>query len=925
MIVALAGDRYEGRRVLSLTPRSVYERTDFEGRWPLPWTSAQNGDYLIHASGLFLAVQLRFADRYADAASRDWCRAYMAEARASFGPDRFAPTDGYDWSRHFTAAWVPKDYQRAGMEFLYRRMVGLGSGNILADDVGLGKAQPLDARVLTPRGWTLMGRIKVGDRVVGSNGQPTRVVGVFDQGERLVVRVGFNDGSSVECDPDHLWATNCSSRRAHGKPFRVRTTAEIASTLRWGNGQLRHFIPTLSAPIAFRKRMLPIDPYLLGVLLGDGGIKNHSVILTCAEPDILAAVISRLPVGVSVRLASGIDYRLVGPGSGRPNPLIASLRRLDLMGRGSGSKLIPAMYRYSSVEDRLALLRGLMDTDGSVSEDGHVEYCTASPMLARGLVEIVESLGGVVRVAVGRSSYLSRKTGRRVECQDRYRVGVAMPPGICPFLLPRKVARCPDRMKYRPARAIVSVEEVGVKPCRCIAVEAKDRLYITDRFLVTHNTLQAIGLIGRLAAEKLVTRRAPVVVVTSLSLKSQWRDEVERFSNPRLRCIAVDGPRRERIDRLRRPAGIYVVNYEMVRDAQYRPDLDRIAPSLVVLDETKAIANPGSATSREVVDYCQRARWSLSFNATPIENNFGDMFPQIKAADANMLGDAAAFANRYLTFGYGGRVVGFRNEREFRLRIAPVILRRTHRDVGSEIPEVVPMARPCRMGPKQLAAYRAACGDYLNGAPVGAIAMAKVAAVRYAAFAADLNDPASESCKCDDLVAMLTGDLAGERVVVFSCFKRVVEFAARRLAAYRPLIIHSGVSASDRADARRRFNSGLGEGRLIIGTGAMARGMNLQAARVVWSLDLPWNPGAQRQRIGRVARIGQTAASVLSIHSRAQTPSGGPTVDDWFDAVIFPRKRAAMIAGLGDDGVRELGEGAPDPAALAAFLRGLAG
>jgi len=143
----------------------------------------------------------------------------------------------------------------------------------------------------------------------------------------------------------------------------------------------------------------------------------------------------------------------------------------------------------------------------------------------------------------------------------------------------------------------------------------------------------------------------------------------------------------------------------------------------------------------------------------------------------------------------------------------------------------------------------------------------------------------------DDLEFMLSGDLSGERLVVFSCFKRVVEFAARRLAAYRPLVIHSGVSAKDRR------TSGGGSTRTSgpaahPGHGRHEPGPEPSGGRAVWSLDLPWNPGPCASGSPRGPdRPGRPVRAVGSL--AAQTPAGGATVDDWFDGLIFPRKRAA--------------------------------
>ncbi|MGO8951678.1 MAG: SNF2 helicase-associated domain-containing protein, partial [Ktedonobacterales bacterium] len=162
-----------------------------------------------------------------------------------------------------------RPYQERGYAWLYF-LSRWGLGACLADDMGLGKAQPLESGVLTPTGWKPMGDIQVGDAVINSQGGTSHVIGVYPQGDQDIYRVEFTDGSTTECSEQHLWYVNTPLRRSRGYAGRVLQLSAIRETLKDSVGNNQHFIP-LVQPLKFAEGTLPIAPYLLGVLLGDGG------------------------------------------------------------------------------------------------------------------------------------------------------------------------------------------------------------------------------------------------------------------------------------------------------------------------------------------------------------------------------------------------------------------------------------------------------------------------------------------------------------------------------------------------------------------------------------------------------------------------------------------------------------------------------
>jgi len=414
---------------------------------------------------------------------------------------------------------------------------------LLGGQTGMGKAQPLDAKILTPTGWKRMGDVHVGDQVIGANGRPTNVIAVFPQGEKDIFRVTFTDGASTECCKEHLWLVRSSWGKWAGRPPVVRTLEQLCQNISDVNGKLHHYIP-LVKPVEFVESELPLDPYLLGLLIGDGGYTGDGVILTTADKEIRAAAERMLPVGLTVQPRSGYSYAISSGTGGRAgrNAVTNALSALGLRGKRSEAKFVPDAYKFASSATRIALLQGLLDTDGSVGcqPGSTLEFSTASERLAMDVVFLVQSLGGTATVRSRVPHYTYR--GERRDGRLSYRIHFTLPLNVAPFRLTRKLAAYRPPTKYLPTRAITLVEPVGRKAAQCIAVDAPDQLYVTDDFIVTHNTFSAIALMGLFArlwaVETGHLASAPgwpyFLFVTEPTLLEQMRDEVKK-GDPLLR------------------------------------------------------------------------------------------------------------------------------------------------------------------------------------------------------------------------------------------------------------------------------------------------------------------------------------------------------------------------------------------------------
>jgi hypothetical protein len=369
----------------------------------------------------------------------------------------------------------------------------------IAGPAGSAKAQPLSEPILTPNGWVTMGDVKKGDLVMSSDGNPTEVLGVFPQGLKEIFKVSFNDGSFTYCCDDHLWLTQTNNERysrlrtktgrvKNPQNGKVRSLKEIRESLFVSNTKrFNHFIP-IAQPVNFEPQDHLIHPYLLGALIGDGGL-TIGARFTTADQEIVKSFEKLLPENHSIR-AYKDKYAFSIVGDCQKNLVWEEIKKIGLNVK-SDLKFIPENYLIDSVENRISLLQGLMDTDGTTdAKQGRAVYTSTSQRLAHGVKELIESLGGVARITSFKSkfTYLGvKKIGKTA-----YRVNASLPPHIAPFSLKRKVEKYKPLTKYFPARAIESIELAGKEECQCIMVKNDSHLYLTRDYIVTHNTYMGV-------------------------------------------------------------------------------------------------------------------------------------------------------------------------------------------------------------------------------------------------------------------------------------------------------------------------------------------------------------------------------------------------------------------------------------------------
>ena len=445
-------------------------------------------------------------------------------------------------------------FQRTGALWLTLRY-----GALLADEMGLGKLAAVSEPVLTPTGWSTMGALRAGDEVIGSDGRPTTVVRVFPQGKKKQYRVTLTDGCSTRAGAEHLWYVETTNTRFRKTLGRVMTTKELMAEGLYSNpscgratGNAKWFIPIVR-PVRFRAQKHILDPYVIGALIANGGLTGYTPMIHVGGEDQLLEVERTLPTDLELRrLSSKVGSngkRASICSSSDPGSIRRVLMGLDLL-KKSYEKRVPASYLMGSVAQRTSLLQGLMDNDGTITGGkGIPEYNTTSPGLAEDVLALIRSLGGSAWMSTRIPTFTykgEKKKGRR-----DHRIRFSLPNAIVPFRLPRKLSLYKPRTKYPPAHAIVSIEPCGIEESVCIKVAAKDHLYVTKDFILTHNTLQAIVSLPP---------NVPALIVAPAVAKGVWRGEFRTW-RPQRQVSMLSGR-----DSFHWPRGdeILVTNYDIL-------------------------------------------------------------------------------------------------------------------------------------------------------------------------------------------------------------------------------------------------------------------------------------------------------------------------------------------------------------------------
>ena len=389
--------------------------------------------------------------------------------------------------------WVSKDYQIPIISYLVSDKPS--HTKLLETQTGSGKAQPLHALVKVPGGWEFMGDLKVNDEVIAKDGTVTKVTGVYPQGKKEIYRITFADGRTAECCAEHLWRVFYINTTINRR-WRIVNTIEMMRLISMPNPRV--YVDLIDPEEGVDKELV-MDPYVLGLLLGDGHIGNHTLKFSKSDKEIIQALSNALPDDLRLSKTNDISYDIVRKDAGvKRNVFLDIFRKLGLSGKLSYQKFIPEEYLFSSRTQRLSLLQGILDTDGTVSETGHVSYSTSSLQLALNVQYLIRSLGGIAHIGHKTPTYSykgEKKVGRK-----SYVLSIRHKKPSELFRLTRKKIRTNDNNQYSKdlKLRVMKIESIGQMEAQCISIDHPEKLYVTNDFVVTHNTFCAASALAEL-------------------------------------------------------------------------------------------------------------------------------------------------------------------------------------------------------------------------------------------------------------------------------------------------------------------------------------------------------------------------------------------------------------------------------------------
>jgi hypothetical protein len=767
-------------------------------------------------------------------------------------------------------------------------------------ETGVGKAQPKTTPVLTPAGWRPIGELVVGDPIIGADGKTHHVTAVYPQGGLPVFRVEFSDGAATVCSEEHLWETQSRLERVdtlRGRPkHTVRTLNEIRATplrVHYGNQRYWNYSIPITEPVEFAERELSLHPYVMGALLGDGSL-HHGPSFTSADPELVDRFSRLLPDRVKVIPRGKYGYYLTGDsaatgeGTGwfngrnyNSNPVTAALRQYNLRCH-SRYKFIPTDYLLGSVAQRLALLQGLMDTDGWV-QGASILFSSISASLVRDVRSLVQSLGGITSCV--RAQKKRCQTGATVWA---YTITIRLPTTMIPFTLQRKLDRLPTERKYLPIRFITRIDPIGDADCVCITTSAADQLYLTDEHIVTHNSLT---ILYTYAVHRMKQAKKALLLVLNTG-KIDWEKEIRLHTTFRPYVVG-NGTSTVLADIMafgKGNADILVMHYDAIihGEGAIVRALSKLPIGMVMLDEVHVLKSPTSLRHKSVMQIIHAYGPDVKIvpaSGTAMDGNPKSAWAPLKiVAGDRYFPTYSEFTRFFVTTTlrkFGHRYVnvetGFRNLRYLKMLLDPVSIRFLKADVVGR-PSKIFQPRLVTLAGPQLKLYntiKEAIYQEVVSAEGDTIPLAGLA-TRILRLRQVLNHPKliegvqhyeGDSAKYEELDSITEEVLSNPeaQILVWTQWRAAVERLVARYKQYGAIAFYGG---SDTHHVRDQLLSKRARVCVAIPEKAGTSVDFLKVCRTAVFLEKPYSLSLYRQSLDRIDRRSNTdAALILTIEA----------------------------------------------------------
>jgi SNF2 family DNA or RNA helicase len=626
---------------------------------------------------------------------------------------------------------------------------------LIALEMGLGKAQPLDTPILTTEGFKTIGTVKVGDYVFGRDGKPTKVVAKSPIWKnQIVYEISNTMGAITKTSGKHEWLV--TRRRYDGGIKReweeIFTTEELYNKQEKTRKRLEgrkdaYYQRPIIKPqqiMEFGKKELEIDPYIFGYWLGDGSHRSSKIYGT--KEDLLEFVSNS---GLKIEKFSkkkGFLYCSL-PRKESQNGYSMTIYNLISKLKEVGvykNKHIPDIYVFSSKKQRLALLQGLMDSDGSVT-NGTNELSLSIPRIIFGVKFILDSLG--IRNGISKS----KSAIYGVRKKDRYRLNFKSKEV---FRLKRKKQKATNKQQRQDIYLeITKTEEKW--DMQCIQVDNEDHIYLTDyQLLPTRNSIIAAKCIEELG-------EGPALIVAPASILTQWQRELKTHFDYEANIITSRIPKQRRMQALR-DSNIAITNYEFLRTL----DSFDMQWNILVLDEIQKIKNWKTKAAQTIAKI--PALHTIGLSGTPVEKNLRELYNIIDAIRPAYLGTMRQFYRDHITKEYMGKYT-YRNLEQLYERLQGIMYRKRKEDVMMDLPEITRQHIDVPLTQRELDTYQINVLDIAqNEGILAAITYAKIFASS-SAMRMDIDVSSKEK-----EALSIIGDL-NERCILFSFYKKEIK------------------------------------------------------------------------------------------------------------------------------------------------------
>jgi len=711
---------------------------------------------------------------------------------------------------------------------------------LISHEMGLGKCQDLDSKILTPNGWIRMGDIDVGDYVIGSDGKPKRVLGVYPQGIKDIYEIKFSDNTTARSCDEHLW--NVRMFDDNSNTYLTKTLRSIInSEINDENGNYKWYIPIVS-PIEFNSANLKINPYLYGFIIGNDNFIDGD----------------RINIQ---KIKKRLEYL-------KKYELIDDINSIFEFKFDLNFKSIPDIYKFSSIQQRLNLLLGILDANVNTCINGDMIIKSSYKSFIYDIQFIVQSLGGV---------------GIINDDIDDYKLMI-----ILPEQYRNKINGCYNANGDLPNRAIIDISYWGKKESQCILVDSEDHLYVTDNCILTHNTLSSILFVEMNSFDR-------VIVITPNSLKFNYYNEVKKFTKSEAfivnwkknTCLISD-------------AKYIIINYDFFNPSNSEKflkkwnslNIDKI--DVVICDESQKLKNMNTniyKNFKKIFGGSKKSNISKIFlSGTPAPNRAYELYSVLHEISPIDFPTKKHFYEYYCGMMYDfnngwGYVVNTMEQKfeELYYKIAPYTHRKRKFEVLNDLPDKIYQKLIFELNDKEFKEYDDIENNVANDLNRYDTSNPLTKMIRLRQYTASL--------KINYIIDLIYDILdCGEKIVVVDVFKDTLYKLKNILGDISAL--HTGEqSVEERADVVNKFQDPNSDVKVFLGSIQTCNyGLTLTAASKLFIITLPYSVGEYDQVSDRLHRIGQK--NVVNIYPLIFKN----TIDDYvFTAIENKRKEIVKV------------------------------